>query len=162
MAKRTEKGNAKQRKRTRVAAPRDGVEANSATGGGARVLGEPGLSGIAQKWFAWARGQLKHERRWREADVAKCMAFGLAMARLTLAERSIESHGVVYEVIGKSGDRYVKRNPACSVAHEAALEVRGLVSDLGLDPVGRHKIGEGQREKNESPLLRFIRDGKTG
>jgi P27 family predicted phage terminase small subunit len=70
------------------------------------------------------------------ADVDTIAAFVQAVADLRWAVATMATEGRMTE--GASGMK--RKHPAVGIAHDAALRIRSLGSDLGLNPTARQRI----------------------
>lgn len=77
------------------------------------------------------------------------------ISNLLEARKDIIKNGVVYETITDKGSESKRRNPAISVAKDAATILNSCLAQLGLTPASRLKFGVTGDEENElSKLLK--------
>ena len=92
-----------------------------------------------------------------KALAAACMAY----ARWLQAERDIDKYGILVEtpIVSKKTNEIVghvlKKNPACTAAHNSLCQVRSFFALFGLDPSSRCRlnVNDGQTEDPLEQLL---------
>lgn len=96
-------------------------------------------------------------------DRASLSAYCLAWSTLKMATDSLERDGLT--ITGGHGGRV--RNPAASIANQAARQVRDFAVEFGLTPAARPRLEKAQDDNDDESLDRFlaecevIRDGAT-
>ena len=88
-------------------------------------------------------------------DRACLTAYCLAWSRLKAATVAIKKDGLF---IGKGED--IRKHPACTVAREADVSLKGYAAEFGLTASSRSRVEAGRTDEPEDLLTKFMRRKK--
>jgi P27 family predicted phage terminase small subunit len=121
------------------------------------------LTGEARKEWGRVCAILTACRVLTMADRAALAAYCQCWSRWLQAERHVTRRGQVLSKPDKQGHRWEYPNPAVSIAHRAAEQMRRLMQELGLTPASRSRIRvEGARGEEGAVPTRDRGKGRPG
>lgn len=92
-----------------------------------------------------------------DTDLHNLEVFAMAYQRWREAQEDITKNGIVVK-----GAKQEIKNPACTVANEAARQISTFGAALGLDPAARARLKPGEEEDEENEFLTLLQGGKKG
>lgn len=124
----------------------------------AKVPDPPGWFGpIAASIWRQAAPWLVQSKILTDTDLHNLEVFAMAYQRWREAQEDITKNGIVV-----MGAKQEIKNPACTVANEAARQISTFGAALGLDPAARARLKPGEDEEEDNEFLTLLQGGKKG
>ncbi|HDI3263903.1 TPA: P27 family phage terminase small subunit [Vibrio cholerae] len=98
--------------------------------------------------FKSLKQTLESEREIKASDLDSIALLSLMITNLHAAQASLESDGLLIYSQTQYGD-VAKSNPACAEVRNCQVAIRGLMSDLLMNPKAKAAINKADVEKHE-------------
>ena len=117
----------------------------------------PWLGAIAASIWRQVAPWLVQSKILTDTDLHNLEVFAMAYQRWREAQEDITKNGIVV-----MGAKQEIKNPACTVANEAARQISTFGAALGLDPAARARLKPGEESDEENEFLTLLQGGKKG